>query len=214
MKQLFLFSGLALLPVLSQAQTHLPLRLGATVGAAWTTQVSTYAGQPATKGRTGVVAGLVAQAPLSPSGNIFLQPELLLDQAGFRLSHARTNYKASLRWNYVSLPLLVGFTTHGFFATAGPQLSYLVGVHEHYEYGGYTNGNGTYMPAGESTATRPLGRKRWDASLAGAVGYRLSNGIGVEARYTEALTSLEGAYQGRTGPRNVSAQLRLSYLFL
>lgn len=215
MKQLFLLSCLGLLPTLSQAQSTLPVRFGVTAGATLTTRVGQgIPSEPEVQALAGVVGGLLAQVPLTAKGQLFLQPELVYNQEGYKLAHPSTNYLATLRSSYVSLPLLVGFTTHGFFATAGPQLGYLVGVHERYQFQNYTAG-GVPTTQGESVQTDFRAYRRWETSLAAAVGYRLPVGLGVEVRYTEGLTSPSGGsvFSENSQPRNAGGQIRLSYLF-
>jgi hypothetical protein len=215
MKHLLLLPWLGLLlPTVSQAQTAAPIRFGVTAGGTLTTLVGHgIVSEPTVKSLAGVVGGVFVQLPLLTSGHLFLQPELVYNQEGYRLSHPSTNYTATLRSSYVSLPLLLGFTTHGLFVTAGPQIGYLAGVHEHYEFEVSTPSGGILGPV-ESTNTNASPYRRWETSLAAAVGYRLGNGLGLEVRYTEALNSREGGnvFGEDTNPRNAGGQLRLSYL--
>ncbi len=214
MKQLLLLFGASLLPSLGRAQAVPAVRFGLMAGGALNTLVGHgIASEPRVQPLAGVVGGLVAQVPLTAKGHLFLQPEVLYAQEGYRLSHPSTNYAATLRASYAALPLLLGFTAHGFFAAAGPQLGYLVGVHERYRFQHYAPG-GVPTGQGESVETDVRGRRRWETSLAAAVGYRFAGGLGVEARYTEALTSARGGsvFGEGAGPRNAGGQLRLSYL--
>jgi hypothetical protein len=186
------------------------VRFGLTAGAALTTRVGHgIVEQPHQQ----ALAGVVTQLPLTAKGHWFLQPELVYNQAGYRLEHPPTNYTATLRSSYVSLPLLLGFTTHGFFVTAGPQVGYLAGVHQRYQFTNYSPA-GVPLGEGENIDTDARGYHRWEASLAAAVGYRLASGLGVEVRYAEALTSEEGGvFADNSRPRNAGGQVRLSYLF-
>lgn len=215
MKSLLLLCSISLLPSLGRAQAISSVHFGVTAGGTLNTLVGRgIASEPQVKPLTGVVGGLVAQVPLTAKGHLFLQSEVLYTQEGYRLSHPSTNYAATLRASYAALPLLLGFTTHGFFVVAGPQLGYLVGVHERYQFQHYAPG-GVPTSQGESVETDVRGHRRWEALLAAAVGYRFPGGLGVEARYTEALTSDRGGsvFSENIGPRNASGQLRLSYLF-
>lgn len=215
MKQLLLLFGVSLLPFWGRAQAIPAVRFGLTAGGALNTLVGHgIPEEPAIRPLVGVVGGVVAQVPLTAKGCLFLQPELLYAQEGHRLEHPSTNYTAALRSSYLALPVLLGFTAHGFFAAAGPQLGYLVGVHERYQFQNYALG-GVPTGPGESVETDVRGHRRWETSLAAAVGYRFAGGLGVEARYTEALTSARGGsvFGEDTGPRHAGGQLRLSYLF-
>jgi hypothetical protein len=215
MKHLVILSCVSLLPLLSQAQTSPPVRIGLTAGATLTTRVGNgIVEEPHQQALAGVVAGVVAQLPLTANGHLFLQPELVYNHEGYRLSHPSTNYAATLRSSYVSLPLLVGVTTHGFFLMAGPQVGYLAGARHHYEFNTYSP-TGVPTGQGENTDTNVRGYKRWEASLAAALGYRLPGGLGIELRYTEALTSTGGSsvFTDNSQPRNAGGQVRVSYLF-
>ena len=214
MKRLLLPCLGLLLPALSQAQANPHLRLGLTAGGTLTTLVGPGTrSEPEVQPLGGVVGGVMAQLPLTAKGHLFLQSELVYNQEGNRLTHPSTNYSATLRSNYVTLPLLLGFTTHGFFALAGPQVGYLAGGQHRYQFDSYA-ANGTYLGPAEGTDTDIRGYQRWEASLTGAVGYRLSNGLGLEVRYAEALNSFRGdSYSDNIRSRNAGGQVRLSYLF-
>lgn len=215
MKQVVLLSSLSLLPLLSTAQPTPRVRVGLTAGAALTSRVGHgIVEEPHQQALAGIVAGGLAQLPLTANGHVFVQPELVYNQEGYRLTHPSTNYAATLRSSYVSLPLLLGFTTHGFFVAAGPQVGYLAGAYHHYHFNTYSP-SGVPTGQGENTDRDVRGYQRWEASVAAAVGYRLPGGLGLEVRYTEALTSQDGGsvFADNTYPRNAGGQVRVSYLF-
>ncbi|UOQ69148.1 outer membrane beta-barrel protein [Hymenobacter volaticus] len=110
--------------------------------------------------------GLLAQVPFTPQGHLFGQTELLFNQQGYRLSHPETNYKARPRTSYLSLPVLVGVTSHHFFVLAGPQVNYVAAEREQY------TSNGTLHPLDENPNTDASYYQRWQGALTGAVGYR------------------------------------------
>jgi hypothetical protein len=202
---------MSLLPLLGQAQTPPPVRVGLTAGAALTSRVGQgIVEEPHQQALAGVVAGVMAQLPLTASGHWFVQPEVVYNQEGYRLTHPSTHYAATLRSSYVSLPLLLGFTTHGFFVTAGPQVGYLAGTYHHYQFDTHSP-TGVPIGQGESTDREVRGYERWQASVAAAVGYRLPGGLGLEVRYTEALTSMDGGsvFTDNSRPRNAGGQVRV-----
>lgn len=168
--------------------------------------------EPAISPLVGVVVGAYRTIPLGPeTGSWSLQPEFLYNQQGYRLSHAPTNYEATIRLHYVCLPVLLVFTHRRFFGAFGPQAGYLAGVREQYSFQS-PNVSGSTVRIN----TDRSGRSRWDAALTAGIGYRWSKGIGVEIRYTESLNSIypnKGGAQSAK-PRNASIQLQASYPLL
>jgi len=221
MKYLFVFSCVGLFPLLGHAQTSDHVRLGVTAGGTLTTIVGNglpgegIPDTPAIKGRAGWTGGVIAQLPLTNQGTLFLQPELVYNQEGYRLESSYTDYSAKRGRSFVSLPVMLGYTKYGFFVTAGPQIGYLAAVRDRYHFPSYTLPDGTIKPAYDETGKLIRhSYNRWETSVVAALGYRLANGFGLEARYTEALTSMEGGsvFKNNRHSRNAGGQLRISYL--
>ncbi|WP_231940454.1 porin family protein [Filimonas lacunae] len=80
-------------------------------------------------------------------------------------------YKLDVKQNYFSVPLLLKYKTQsGFFINGGPQFNIRVSQYiMNYKL--------------------PLGSSSIEMSLAGGIGYRMTPGCGIEARYIKGITN-------------------------
>jgi hypothetical protein len=208
--------GLLAAPAFCQAQTGAPVRFGLKAGATLSDIVGPGTnGDPKVSPLLGGVGGVFATVPLGPAQRWFFQPELLYSQQGYKLSHPETDYKATFRDGYLKLPLLLGFTHGGFFATVGPQVGYLVNSRRRFQSQNFSQ-TGTPLGTTETVNTDLRYYQRWEFSAAASVGYRLSCGVGVELRYTDALFSqshdnLSSNY-GYPNAHSLSGQVQASYV--
>lgn len=191
-------------PAVARAQV---VGLGIKAGGSVTTIVGPgIPSQPEVLPLAGFVAGLYRTLPFTVSGKFSLQPELLYSQQGYRLSHPSTDYRATLRSSYICLPLLLQFTSYGFFALAGPQVGYLAGVREEYHFRSPT---GPGM--GVSVNTDPGDLVRWELAGVVGAGYRWHDGFGVELRYAHGINSILNTTSASYKPRNTGVQFQVSY---
>ena len=197
--------------LIGRAEVHAQtLQWGIKGGAGVSTLVGTGTSiEPKPLPLIGLVGGIYRIQPFRAGSPFSWQLEVLYSQLGHRLSHPSTNYSATLRYNYLSVPALLTTTYRHYFVVGGVQASYLVGVRERYTFqapnatGQITNNN-----------TDPNGLTRWDAALVAGVGYRWDNSIGLELRYLGSLNSIypdRGGAQ-RAKPRNAAVQVYASYL--
>lgn len=158
---------------------------------------------PQVQSLAGFAGGIYRTLPLTSTERLFLQVELLYSQQGYRLSNSDTRYKATLRSYYACLPLMARLVHRGFFVEAGPQISYLTGVKEKYQF--QPPGGTTLM---RSLSTDPRGYVRWDIAYAVGGGYCYKGGLSLNLRYQRGISSI---YHSGSRMRNAGWQLQANY---
>jgi hypothetical protein len=169
-------------------------------------------GAISTGNRTGFFAGAYASIPLS--GPVSLEPGLYYAQKGYEMQgdlgikgadFLGANAKAKLSMHYIDLPLLMKVDISGFQVFAGPQLSYLAKAELKTTAGllGFNLLNKTM------DATNQF--NRWDAGLAGGIGYRFANGVNITAAYDHGLARTDANRQ--MNAYNRSFKLGLGFKF-
>ncbi|OGX87835.1 porin family protein [Hymenobacter glacialis] len=183
------------------------VRMGTKGGVSLTTLVGPGTGvPPSISPLVGAIGGLYRTFALGASSRWVVQAELLYSQQGYRLSNSSTGYKATLRSNYVCLPVLLTGHYHGFFGEVGPQLGYLAGVREEY-----------FVPVpgvvgtGKRVNTDPKGLPRWDGAAVAGLGYQWPSGWSLELRYTGSFTGIYERGRGTNArPRHAGVQALVS----
>jgi len=149
-------------------------------------------GYVSTTNRTGFFAGANVSVPLT--NNISIEPGLYYSQKGYvlkgemnvkGLEFLGANAKAQLNTQYIDLPVLVKASVGGFQIFGGPQLSYLAKADLRTTAGAL----GFNLYDNKFDATEEL--NKWDAGVAGGIGYQLSNGMNISASYEHGLSKLD-----------------------
>ncbi|MBC8083242.1 MAG: PorT family protein [Hymenobacter sp.] len=182
--------------------------------------------------RVGATAGIFLRQPLS--AHLALQPELLYEQRGVRLTQEGSLgwegsggyfvHQEGSRFHYLSMPVLMRGQVGKFFALAGPQLSFLAAARRRTttEYVlPYDNGIVLPYPPSESIGSM-ASYQRWELGYVVGAGYAVSPRLAVEIRYAAGLTNLHKPYEALAYPdlrwpdvlgqaRNRSWQAQMSY---
>lgn len=149
-------------------------------------------GMVTTSNHTGFFAGAYASIPVSDG--ISLEPGLFYSQKGYDLTGDLTikgagflgaNAKAKLQSEYIDIPVLLKVNISGLQLFAGPQFSYL----------SKANLNSTAGLLGFNLLNNNMDVtqqfNRWDVGVTGGIGYKLSNGININASYDYGLSKLD-----------------------
>jgi hypothetical protein len=146
-----------------------------------------------TANHTGFYAGAYASIPMTTG--LSIEPGLFYSQKGYEINGDITikgagflgaNAKAKLESEYLDIPVLLKAELgSGFQLFAGPQFSYLMKANLKSTAGilGINLLNSTL------DATEQF--NRWDMGLTGGIGYKLSNGININAAYDYGLSKLD-----------------------
>ncbi|AMR27926.1 hypothetical protein A0257_13060 [Hymenobacter psoromatis] len=208
--------GALAIPLLGHAQAGSSVRFGLKAGATLSTITGPGTSDYPVSPLVGGVGGVFATVPLGTAQRWFFQPELLYSQQGYRFNHSATDYKSSLRSDFIKLPLLLGFTHGGFFAVVGPQVGYLVHARNVFRFHDYSNTTGFSPDITENVNTDLRFYQRWEFSAVAAVGYRWHCGAGIELRYADTLfnQSHDNLYStyGYRDAYSLSGQVQASYL--
>jgi outer membrane immunogenic protein len=190
--------------------------LGLKIGGALTTKAGDVSTAPTTKLLPGGVLGVYQLLPLSQRRGpqyvqFYFQPEVLFSLQGFRLVNAPTQYEAKARSYYVCVPLLLTASWKGLLLQVGLQGGYMLGVRERYEFVDWATG-----VAGVNYNKSARYYQRKELAYVVGVGYRLPQGLGLEARYVAGLTNLydltsNSIYSSYTNQHNAGVQVQLSY---
>lgn len=155
--------------------------------------------------RLGYSAGLMAQHHITEK--IGIQTELLYTSKGAKNEFTAGNQQIeeTFRLNYVDVPVLLHIYTGSVFFDLGPQMSFITKSRQLREA---ANGDTESVVKTEITDL-PYAI---DFNYVAGVGYRFSNGLGAELRYTGGLKNIfdEGPMVGRE-LRNSSFSFMLSY---
>lgn len=130
------------------------------------------------KNRVGWYGGGFAIIPIR--NKFFLQPELLYSSKGFGVNQTNplNAPNATYRLNYLNLPILLGHKidrkTSVFF---GPELGYLISVHQVYRHDDNVDVSKDFPP-------------KFDVGMNVGLNYKLMKNIGIELRYNYGFNTL------------------------
>ena len=187
MKKIAIFvASLFILVVAKGQNTHFGVKGGVNIS-----QLEFSDGTKA-ESKVGIHLGGLAHIHLSKTWAI--QPELL-----YSLEGAKKDINPPVTWNfhYLNVPVLLQYMfENGFRIEGGPQIGFLLDANT--KYSNVTVDNNEY----ESTAiSLPIG-----------LGYLMSSGLGLDARYVFGLSNINATKNGNTVHSNVF-QLGLFYQF-
>ncbi|MDB5222157.1 MAG: hypothetical protein JWN83_824 [Chitinophagaceae bacterium] len=149
-------------------------------------------GMITTNNRTGFFAGAYASIPMD--NTISIEPGLFYSQKGYELNGDLTikgagflgaNAKAKLQSEYIDIPVVLKANISGFQLFAGPQFSYLMKANLNTTAGLL----GFNLLNNNMDVTQQF--NRWDMGITGGIGYKLSNGININASYDYGLSKLD-----------------------
>ena len=146
-----------------------------------------------TSGKAGWYAGGFINVPLKE--NFSLEPGVFYSQKGYtlegnlnfdKLNFLGASAKAQVQSHYIDFPVVIKATIgNGFQVYAGPQVSYLLKDNLHVDAGAL----------GFSLFNRNIDLtnnfNRFDWALVGGIGYKLNNGLSVNAGYDFGLSRLD-----------------------
>ncbi len=156
--------------------------------------------------RLGYTAGIMLQQHITEL--IGVQIETLYTSKGAKIeSQSGSNEINDIyRLNYVDVPVMLHISANGMFIDLGPQVSFIAKAKQIRE----VNSGSTTTTVETDITDNPY---TVDFSYVAGLGFRASNGIGIEARYNGGLKKIddEGAFANRQR-RNSSFNLMVSYL--
>ncbi|RYU80272.1 porin family protein [Hymenobacter persicinus] len=213
-----LFAALLIAGTLFSATAQAQVRLGVKAGAnysGFSTPNTGYPGSDPFNRKLGFHAGVMANVDVSGDGIFSVQPELLYSQKGFSVDDETTQTikdsgltetvvsknKGNVNYNYLDLPVLLKINARGLIFEAGPQVSYLLAVHDRIK----STVNGTVVKYDPWATTK--NSQRLDLGYAAGLGYQLAAGPLVGLRYNGSFRDLD-----RNGHRNQVYQLYVGYL--
>jgi len=126
------------------------------------------------KSRFGIYGGLIAE--INATKRIFIRPEVLYSSKGKRYSSTGFNSSGAIRFNYASIPLLVGFMpSRNFSVMAGPELNFLINVNSVFD-------------GSDHDMTQFY--EKFDLAINVGAAYKLTGILSIEARYSHSLKDL------------------------
>ena len=136
--------------------------------------------------------------------------EALFSQRGYRRSNPSTQYDATHRSYYLTLPVLLKFSHRKFYAEAGPQVDYMTGIYHKFIYQDRVNPG---LQINVNTNVEPF--PRWSAAYVLGIGYKWSDKVGLNLRYFNNLTDIYYYFGSRDHhPKMAGLQLTASYELL
>jgi hypothetical protein len=151
--------------------------------------------------RTGFTAGVTTITPIS--ANFSFMPSLNFVQKGF--VYKESDYKSELALNYLELPLNVVYNRDGFFAGAGPAISFgLSGKMKETVMGQTETSDVKFGSADDQFKTVEIGANF-------LAGYQFRNGIILSANYNFGFTSIANGDDGKVLNRYFG--IKLGYVF-
>jgi hypothetical protein len=127
---------------------------------------------------------------------LYIQPELLYSQKGYRYRIDRNNkgvygdtirYQEKNKIDYLELPLLAKIEANGIYIEVGPQFSFFLNGKRTETR--TTNSNGLISTHGNSRNLNFIVDK-FDIGFLGGVGYQFKSGLGIGARYNQSFKEL------------------------
>ncbi|KAA5545016.1 porin family protein [Adhaeribacter rhizoryzae] len=202
MKKIFALATLTLLFIsVGFAQTLVGIKAGGSITNITLNQQYKNLLNVSAQNRIGYQLGLFAQRAISE--NIFMRTELAYSVKGYKSHDKLTNREGRVGFNYISLPLLLGYQLNpSFSAFLGPEIAALGPVH-----------------AGSGGRRNRLdiisNYEKLDLGLSGGIMYTLAPKLGLDLRYTYGLskiliTDLTDAQGNRTGQANQKNNKALS----
>ncbi len=158
------------------------------------------------KSRIGVYGGLMTNINLTKK--IFVRPEILYSSKGERFPSTSFNSKGTIRYNYISAPILFGFSPNeNISVMAGPEFNFLVNVNSIFD---------------ESNHDLTKNFEKVDLAIDAGAAYKINHYLSAEVRYShgfEGLTEVEYTdnmgntlRRGKAGAHRVF-QLGMTYRF-
>lgn len=173
MKKLVLSAAVAVLGIVGMnAQVDMEaVQVGARAGYNLSSLRGDAAEDVDTKSLSGYHAGLFVEVPISERFSI--QPEVIYSTQGAKWEVNDDNF-TKLKTQYLSVPILAKFyVAEGFNLQAGPQISFMTGAKSEGEILGVAFDNDDVKD----------GLKGTDFGLLLGAGYKISEGVTVDARY-------------------------------
>ncbi len=190
MKKMFLVLIAAGSAMFTSAQVQFGVKAGYNLD-----NVTTSPSQPGISSRSDFDAGIFASIPLFTSCS--LQPEVMYSGQGAAFSDSFATGKAN--YGYLNVPVLFKYQhSSGLFAETGPQVGFLLSANE--------------KSGGQSVDTKSSSQSV-DFSWAFGIGYKLSMGLGIDARYNLGLTNINKDSQSNGTIKNSVFQFGLFYQF-
>jgi hypothetical protein len=194
MKKTLFLSVLTLIAFTIQAQIKFGVKAGA--------NFSTFSGSDAKfenispKYKVGFAGGGLVNIQLSEMFS--LQPELLYSMEG--ATYKAEGEKVNFKTDYINVPVMAQYNNpSGFYAETGPQVGFLTSAK--------LSADGNSMDIKD-------GFKKINFSWGIGAGYKLSNGLGIGARYNLGLMSIADADEGESANIKVGGfHIGLSYTF-
>lgn len=177
MKKTILVLAVVFAAVAAQAQVSFGVKAGANFS---TLGGDDYDEVDGKKSNTGFHFGGFANIGISD--NFAFQPELVYSAKQgmeYRATILGQNYELNVNLNYLNLPLMMQYRTHGFYAEAGPQVGFLLTAKSKAKSGGVTE---------EEDIKEDL--KGIDFGVNLGLGYELKNGLGIGARYNFGMSNI------------------------
>ena len=150
-------------------------------------------GMITTNNRLGFYAGGYASIPVG--AGISVEPGVFYSQKGYELTGSieskslgflGANAKAKLQSEYIDIPVLLKANLGGGLQLfAGPQFSYLMKANLNTTAGLL----GFDLLNNDMDVTKQF--NQWDAAVTGGIGYKLSNGININASYDYGLSKID-----------------------
>lgn len=194
-KLLFAITAIAFTAVSAQAQTtSFGLKAGMTSS---NIKFSGSGVSLSLASKIGFYAG--AFADIGVSENFGVQPELFYSMLGAKAKSGDEDFgDGTLDLGYINLPILVKYKKDGFSAFLGPQISYLLSAKS-------KSGGDSEDDKDEFKST--------DFSGVIGVGYTLTNGFGLDARYQLGLSNIAKDTEGDGSVKNNAFMVGIHYRF-
>lgn len=194
MKKVFLMAVLLSAGIYSQAQIKYGLKAGANFYKLTGKDAEEF--EESRKTKIGLAGGAFVNFSLSETFSV--QPELLYSQEGNKQEEG--DVSLNLKLNYINIPVMLQYNASGFYGETGPQLGFLTSAKYKMKDG-----------SDEEETDIKEGFKSINLSWAVGLGYRLSNGLGVGARYNIGLSNIADTEEASV--KSSGFHIGLSYTF-
>jgi len=194
MKKVFLMAVLLSAGIYSQAQIKYGLKAGANFYKVTGDDAEEL--EQSRKTKVGLAGGAFVNFSLSETFSV--QPELLYSQEGNKQKEGDASL--NLKLNYINIPVMLQYNASGFYGETGPQLGFLTSAKFKTKSGDEE----------EETDVKE-GFKSINLSWAIGLGYKLSNGLGIGARYNLGISNIADAEEASL--KSSGFHIGLSYTF-